>query len=296
MTVVAQISDLHVLDLKGVNPLRFLNKRVTGLVNLALGRRDAHPARIGAALVEDLLEQAPDHICVTGDLTNLALESEFEAARRLLAPLGGPDKLSVVPGNHDVYTRGATRDARFESYFGDLLWRGAQPAAEDRYPWFKQVDGLNVVGLSSAVPRAPLWSNGRVGQRQLSRLASLATEHDFAGRFTVVMVHHNLHHRGARKDRLHGLDDREHVLAACRDAQVDLVLHGHTHVAHRFRLGSMRIMGCGSSTWNAEEPAHVARYNLYRIGGGSLAAVDVRRFDAPSGRFRHHITIDGADI
>ncbi len=291
MTLVAQISDLHVLDLRGVSPLRFLNKRATGLVNLMLGRRDAHPARIGAALVEDLVEQAPDHVCVTGDLTNLALEGEFETARRLLAPLGGASSLSVVPGNHDVYTRGAQRDARFESYFADLLWCGPLPAPTERYPWFKRVGELNIVGLCSAVPRAPLMSNGVVGAEQLTRLAALGDEHDFAGRFTVVMVHHNLHARGPRKDHLHGLDDRDQVLAACQDVGVDLLLHGHTHVAHRFRRGRLRVIGCGSSTWNADEPAQVARYNLYRISEGDLESVQIRRFDASSGRFRHHATL-----
>ena len=39
---LAHISDLHVLDLKGIKPWRFLNKRVTGGLNLLLGRSKIH--------------------------------------------------------------------------------------------------------------------------------------------------------------------------------------------------------------------------------------------------------------
>ena len=40
--LLAHISDLHVLDLTGVRPWRFLNKRMTGGLNLVLGRRRMH--------------------------------------------------------------------------------------------------------------------------------------------------------------------------------------------------------------------------------------------------------------
>ena len=75
--ILAHASDLHVLDLKGVAPWRYLNKRLTGLVSLALARKSAHPPHIAERLVSDLLDIAPDHVLVTGDLTNLALEPEF---------------------------------------------------------------------------------------------------------------------------------------------------------------------------------------------------------------------------
>jgi len=42
---------------------------------------------------------------VTGDLTNLALVSEFGAARERLKRLGDARDVSIVPGNHDAYVR-----------------------------------------------------------------------------------------------------------------------------------------------------------------------------------------------
>ena len=102
---LAHISDLHVLDLTGARARDFLNKRITGSATLFARRSTAHQTSVVQAAIRDINEQAPDHVVVTGDLTNLSLRSEFEAATGLLRELGGRDRLSVVPGNHDVYTR-----------------------------------------------------------------------------------------------------------------------------------------------------------------------------------------------
>lgn len=294
-TAIAQVSDLHVLALEGVSPLRFFNKRLVGVANLLLGRRGAHPPSIQRALVADLRAQALDHVVVTGDLTNLALEPEFAAARRLLEPLGGPDRLSLVPGNHDVYTRGAERSGRFERYFAPWLGPQTPPPGDSGYPWHKRVGDVHLVGLCSARARLPLLATGRVGDAQLDRLLALAERHDFRadGAYVIALVHHNLHRRGLRRDRLHGLVDRVRVLAACREAGVDLLLHGHTHVAHRFRVGDLRVVGCGSSTWSDEDADRVARYNIYRVEDGALRSLEVRRYDPASGSFTRHASMGG---
>jgi 3',5'-cyclic AMP phosphodiesterase CpdA len=285
VTTLAHISDLHVLELEGVSPTRFLNKRATGLVNLLGPRRGQHDIAIMEVLVADLQSQGHDHVLVTGDLTNLALESEFSRARGLLEPIATYEGLSVVPGNHDVYTRGAERQRRFERYFGDLLWPEDTEPANRTYPWYKDVDGVAVIGLSSAHPRLPFIATGEVGPEQLARLEDLALAHDFKNRFAIALVHHNLHERSARKNLMHGLNDRDALLERCEAASIDLILHGHTHVAHRFRHGDLEIIGCGSSTWKSEHPEHVARYNVYHVEDGQLVRVETRVFDPNSGTF-----------
>ena len=48
-------------------------------------------------IVADMKASEPDHIAVTGDLVNLALDGEIEMARQWLESLGTPDDVSVVP-------------------------------------------------------------------------------------------------------------------------------------------------------------------------------------------------------
>ena len=291
-TTLAHLSDLHVLDLTGVRWWRYLNKRITGAVNLVISRSDAHPVSLTESLVADVRTVAPDHVAITGDLTNLAFDSEFTKAAQLLEPLGGFEKVSVIPGNHDIYTAGSLRSRRFERHFGHLMW--TQEDQQSRYPWTKRVgDELTLIGLRSAHPVAPLFAHGWVEREQLEMVTRVATQD--ADRFVVVMLHHNLHRRSARKTWMHGLRNRDEVLDVCADAGVDLVLHGHTHVAHRFAHRGMPVIGCGSSTWSSENPNHVARYNLYRIDDRRLVDVEVRTFDLKSQHFESsgHLELEG---
>jgi 3',5'-cyclic AMP phosphodiesterase CpdA len=108
-----------VLALDGVATSRFLNKRFTGWVNLKVKRGHAHRPSYVRAIAQEVTRAKVDHVVITGDLTNLALEQEFRAVRELLEQeLGmGTDDVSIVPGNHDLSTRGALRARRFSSFF-----------------------------------------------------------------------------------------------------------------------------------------------------------------------------------
>ena len=96
-------------------------KRALGYLNWTRNRQKFHRRDVLDALVSDMQAQAPDHIAITGDLVNLALEAEFAPARTWLESVGAPDRVTVVPGNHDAYVR-ATRH-RFAETLGDYLAR-----------------------------------------------------------------------------------------------------------------------------------------------------------------------------
>ncbi len=279
---LAHLSDVHVLDLEGVHWTRFVNKRLTGLANLVGHRRNAHPqALLEAAVAELASDTTIDHIVITGDLSNLALESEFKRARDILAPLS--PRLSVIPGNHDVYTRGAEKNRRFETFFGDWMW----PSEPHHYPWVKDLPsphsrGLTLLGFSSAVARLPFLATGHVSDAQLARLADLPPSHHHR----VALVHHNLHARGFRKDKMHGLTNRDAFLDALARANVKLLLHGHTHVAQRSHIRGVEVIGSGSSTWSSDHPDHIGRYNVYTFDDSGLANVEIRRWHAQHSAFR----------
>jgi len=277
---LAHLSDVHVLDLQGVPWTRFINKRLTGLVNILGNRRHAHPTHLLEAAVAELAgDRSIDHVVVTGDLTNLSLEAEFVRARAVLEPLAG--RISVIPGNHDAYTRGAARSRRFEHFFGDWMWTGA----DLDYPWVKTVGDIALLGFSSAVARLPFIATGCVSAAQLDHLEALHRSGALTGRCPVALVHHNVHPRGLRKDTLHGLANRDPFIAALAAAGVKVLLHGHTHLAHRFVQDGVSIIGSGSSTWSSVDPAKVARYNVYELDREGLRTVEVRRWDELTAAF-----------
>src|SRR4029077_6829340 len=81
---IAHFSDLHLYSADGVPLRRFLNKRLTGWANLRLRRRGIHRPGYVSAIAREVTRLGVDHVVITGDLTNLALEPEYELARNVL--------------------------------------------------------------------------------------------------------------------------------------------------------------------------------------------------------------------
>src|ERR1700691_6357747 len=99
------LSDPHLAPLPATRLRDLANKRALGYLNWKRNRHKFHRRDVLDALVSDIRSQAPDHIAVTGDLVNLALEAEFVPARAWLESVGAADRVTVIPGNHDAYVR-----------------------------------------------------------------------------------------------------------------------------------------------------------------------------------------------
>lgn len=274
---IAHFSDLHLLALDGVPARRFLNKRLTGWVNLRLERGSIHRAAYVRAIAREVRRLEVDHVVVTGDLTNLALEAEFELAREVLeGELGlDPSRVTVVPGNHDLYTRGAMTSRRFEHYFAPYLRSDLPELAVDahggRFPIVKLRGDVAIVALSSAVPRPPLVAAGEIGRAQVDALARVLAHAEVARRTVVLAVHHPAVHRWSRvKTHLEGLRDAAAMFEQMRSLAKGLLLHGHLHrrMQRTVRTGAGQLLqvGATSASLHHEEPDRMAGFNLYEVG------------------------------
>ena len=88
---LAHLSDPHLPPLPAPTLGELAGKRALGYLNWTRNRRKVHRREVLDALVSDMLMQTPDHIAITGDLVNLALEAEFAPALRWLEGVGAPD-------------------------------------------------------------------------------------------------------------------------------------------------------------------------------------------------------------
>lgn len=104
---LAHISDPHLGPLPAVRWRDLASKRAFGYMNWQRGRSAALGPESLQRLVVDLHAAEPGHIAVTGDLINIGLSAEIDAAHLWLADLGDPKEVSVIPGNHDAYLPGA---------------------------------------------------------------------------------------------------------------------------------------------------------------------------------------------
>jgi len=286
---LAHISDLHVLDLKGIKPWRFLNKRVTGGLNLLLGRSKIHRPELLELALAKIEALGCDHIAVTGDVSNLALESEFRRVKELLAGPIAAHKLSVVAGNHDRYTLGSVLTRRFDVAFEALIQTDLPllPSVHG-WPYVKLLGDVALIGLNTAVAQPIAVSGGRVGHKQLEALQHVLKHPDVEARYSVVMMHHHMFKPANKKREFpRGLSDRKEVLEVLLEGKADLVIHGHnhyystrTHPRSSNGSGVMVVCEAGSTTIARahKDPNRDGKFNTYDIEHGRLSQVTTYRF------------------
>jgi 3',5'-cyclic AMP phosphodiesterase CpdA len=231
------------------------------------------------AIAREIARLDVEHVVVTGDLTNLALEGEYELARDLFERelALDPTRVTIVPGNHDVYTRGAMASRRFERYLAPYLQSDLPELAVDvgvgRFPVVKLRGPAAIIALSSAVPRAPLVAAGELGRPQIAALARVLAHVEVAKRVPVVALHHPAVHGWSRlKAHVEGLRDSAALLAELRPLARGLVLHGHLHrrVQRAVATDSGQLMqvGATSASLHHDEAERMAAFNLYDVTGG----------------------------
>ena len=69
----AHITDAHLTSPDPAGMHELLNKRMLGALSWRRRRRHIHRREVLDALVADLRREAPDHIAITGDLTQIGL-------------------------------------------------------------------------------------------------------------------------------------------------------------------------------------------------------------------------------
>lgn len=288
---IAHLSDPHFLDFTGV-PTRQLvfNKRITGWINLKLKRGSHHKPWVVEAMMDDLRTRRVDHVVVTGDLTNLALDPEFERAREMLERMGyGPDALSVIPGNHDVYTAGAERTQRFARHFAPYLTSDIEVEgvghSSGPFPFVRLRGGAAIIGLSTAVARVPLVASGSAGVPQLAALARVLQHPEVRSRTPVILSHHPITNpRTAVGTALRGWSeagDLRRALSLGRDA---LALHGHLHFRVHERIAAaggatIHRLGATSASLVDDDPRAMSGYNVYEVSEAGLERASARVYD-----------------
>ncbi len=285
----AQITDPHLTTLADARGKQLFNKRILGYLSWLRRRRAEHQLSVLDNLMRDLAATDSQHLVITGDLTHLGLPLEFQQAQRWLRAAGPPNRITVIPGNHEAYV--ATPWEQTLALWADYM-RGddAPPAGPDAFPSLRVRGPVALLGLSSAVPSPPFMATGRVQPAQLTRLEALLGETAARGLFRVLLVH---------QTPAPGVDKYRKRLtnaAALREVLarkgVELVLHGHTHrpvwAAVDTPGGPVPAIAPSSASALTRNRKRLARYHLYRVkrhdGGWSLD-VEVRTYDSATQGF-----------
>jgi 3',5'-cyclic AMP phosphodiesterase CpdA len=264
------------------------NKRVTGWLKWIFERRQIHRPEVLAALVADLQITRPDHVAITGDLTNLGLEEEFIAAGAWLRRLGDRQYVSLVPGNHDAYipTPWSAAWSHWKDYLDSDVSNDAllhpdasfQELTDTYFPSVRFRGPLALIGVCTAQPVGVFRASGKVGAPQLERLERCLRELAATDFCRIVLIHHPPLVDPSSWRALH---DNAAVRDVVRRCGADLILHGHAHMTiHEHVPGAQElvpVIGVRSASDIGSRPDRGAQYHLYRIERQHQAR-DSRRF------------------
>ena len=152
---IIHISDLH-FHKYPKNFCEWKPKRFLGAANTFFRRAGQFPIERSKKLVEQIKKMKWDHLVISGDLTQLSLESEFILAREILDPLlNDKTKVTIVPGNHDRYVVQNINKDLFTKYFGNFFGKKNVHLKEINSDWI-------IIGWDSAHPNGWLSAAGTV--------------------------------------------------------------------------------------------------------------------------------------
>jgi 3',5'-cyclic AMP phosphodiesterase CpdA len=267
MFTFAHLSDPHLVIQSPPGLRSLMNKRLIGYVSWRTKRRAIHETQVLAALTEAIKQAETDHIAITGDLTNIALPAEFMEARRWLEEFGPPERITLVPGNHDAYVGVAW--AQSLGLWTEYMRGDDEPMDSPAdFPTLRIRGPVAFLGVSSAHPTAPHLAVGSVGRTQLADLEERLTKLGGTGLFRVVLIHHPPV-PGTVKPRASLIDGVRFAETIAR-AGAELILHGHMHRMSRRAIetprGAVPVIGVASASAKAQH-AHreQAQFHIYQV-------------------------------
>ena len=237
-----------------------------------------------AAIEEALLALPPDIIILSGDVTQRARPSQFQAAADFLQRLPTHTKL-VIPGNHDIplYNIGERLMDPYSNYshvFGlrEQVWC---------------VDDIGIIGFDAT----SRWrhTRGKLSDMQVIEQTKRAREQLKPDAILVACVHQPLY-TAWPEDKENILIRAEHTANLFAEHGVDMVLSGHVHVPLIATTQELYpqlprhfvLSGAGTAVSYRTRPRAPNSFNSIRIGSeGGTPSIEVTlmEYDKESGQF-----------
>jgi len=265
-TRIAHLSDVHMLDAR---PKRDRSGYSMGHRFLSLGRPlDAlgRRSKLTRAL-SSARRVGADHLVISGDLTEIGSPGEFECLAETLHDSGmAPGCVTLVPGNHDLYT---SSDAWSRALAGPLAAYRATSAGEAGR--IVECAGVRLLPLDVARYQPVTRSAGWIDDRTLDIVQRRGADAALSDRPLVVVQHHPPFVRTTQAWQwVDGLLGAARLMAILEAFHHLFVLHGHLHAAVNRVLGCgvARVLGATAIVDDRDAP----RVRLYDVRDGRLEA------------------------
>jgi 3',5'-cyclic AMP phosphodiesterase CpdA len=264
---IAHITDTHILE----SDHHMRSGRHRFRVNfLSFGRtKDSEDRRARLLLaIDQAVVAGASQIVMTGDMTEDGQPEQFEALAEVLYDSGvDPERITLVPGNHDLYT---------DLHAWDIALSGplAPWATTSRLGSLVVRDDVAVLPISTCFKQHYLFAGGRLGSHNARRIASAARQAKDLGCALVVGMHHPVFpHPISVGTWWDGLRDHHVMSDLLREHPAAFVFHGHIHrkVTKAVSDGRHAQVFCAKATVDSDE-----LLRLYDVDDSILTPVPVR--------------------
>ena len=240
-------------------------------------------------LIKHALDKGIDHLVITGDISDNALEKDFLILRKILETykLLDPAKTSIIIGNHDIFggvqtahdivgfpskcinTNYNERVGKFVEHFRELFENAFFPNVENFFPFAKEVGNAVLIGLNSIDKYSKLKntfaSNGHVNKSQRDDFEKIFTAGRFADKIKIVMSHHHFYKNNTETKSSESilwnkiesftmkLRGKKKLFKLFTENDIKLVLHGHSHEIKEYTRKGIKFLNAGGSVENGTE-------------------------------------------
>jgi Icc protein len=223
MTLVAHVTDLHLCEPRPERRSRAERLRLATL-NLARPIDPEDRKRRALAALERARDAGAEHVVVTGDLTEDSHPEQFEVLADVLWRCRiPPQRLTLVPGNHDLYTSADAWDRALDGPLGPY-------ASTSRHGAVAVTPEALVVAVSTAVHQPFTRSAGATPEGTDEHLAAVLRDRRSAERAVIAAMHHPPYASRSRAWHwIDGLDGHERVGRSLLADERLHALFGHIH-------------------------------------------------------------------
>lgn len=273
---IAHLSDVHMLDpetRRSSARYRFATKLVSMGRAIDPRMRAKKLARaLGAAKAS-----GADHYVISGDLTELGDQTEFEHFAEVLDEARLPDdSVTLVPGNHDAYTS----DGAWKRAIAGPLKRFA-PASASEVGKVVEHGDVALLPIDTSCFQNIVRAGGEFTPEAARAVEGRLTDPALRNKAIVMVLHHApfVVHKTPMMQWIDGLRGGATVIDLLRRHPRLQVLHGHLHrVVDRMLevkdTTRTRIFGAPAVCEAAESgDSGVARVRIYEVREGALESM-----------------------
>ncbi len=248
---LVHLSDLHFTSQKRLieetlQSGQFQGKRHLGRLNYQIRRKKHFLQSTRQKIHETISGLRWDYLIITGDLTSLSLNDEFQEAENYIASFGNRGKILLTPGNHDRYFKEKTGNdliSRVFSAYWPFSDEGANPL-NGRY--LELDDDFVVVEFDMAIPR-PFYSSKGILRTDLKNVEN-RLKNRYKNWTKIAIGHYPAflppnEHEGY----FHALPGKKRLQKFLVENDFSLYLHGHVHKSWCFNPIEGKKLTCVNS-------------------------------------------------